>query len=92
MKQYKDWCNAIAENKLRDKTYKRDAKGLKYARKHGITYVYVDVVTGEIMQFGYYKNKGQCDVLWQDFFPKRYMLAMITQEYDALTKESEILL
>ena len=91
MDNYYEWCNRIAANKLRDKTYKRDEKGLKYARKHGITYIYVDVVTGEIMQFGYSKNKGQCDVQWHGLFPKRYMVAMKTQEYDELTKGKETL-
>ena len=88
MEKYNEWCDAIAQNKLRDKTYKRDESGLKYAKKHGITYVYVDAVTGEIMQFGYYKNREMCDVQWNGLFPKRYMVAMKTQEYDEMTNSS----
>lgn len=70
---------------------RRDEASIRYARVNRIDYVYVDVETGEIMQFGYLRDRGRHDGQWSGMFPHRQMQAMKLDDYDEMTKDKEII-
>jgi hypothetical protein len=58
-----------------------------YAKRKGVSIIYVDTETGEIMQFGTSKSlKAQAE-LWDGMFPSRKMQAIYTKDYEKFIKE-----
>lgn len=86
-----DWQKMIRKNNRRKwnepKKLEKDVSGLAYAKRKGVTCVYVDTETGEIMQFGTSKSlKAQAD-LWDGMFPSRKMQAVYTKDYEKFIEE-----
>ena len=58
-----------------------------YARRKGVSVIYVDTETGEIMQFGTSKNADALSVQWNNLFPSRKMKAIYTRDYEKFIEE-----
>ena len=65
----------------KEKVFKYDESGVLYARRHEVNFVYVDLDTGELMQFGINHTKDIWNGRWQGMFPNRRMKTMGVQEY-----------
>lgn len=58
-----------------------------YAKRKGVSVVYVDTETGEIMQFGTSKSLKAHKELWEGMFPSRKMQAIYTKDYESFIEE-----
>lgn len=65
------------------KKIKRDTRGLNYALKHNVKCVLVDIMTGEIMQFGGSagSNLKRYAKKWDGMFPDRTTETMSVEAY-----------
>jgi hypothetical protein len=59
----------------------------EYAKRKGVTCVYVDIETGEIMQFGASKSLELHKKQWEGMFPDRKMQAIYTKDYESFIEE-----
>lgn len=66
-----------------------DEGGLRYARRHGVKYVYADIDSGEFMQFCTTGSWVGCDDRWRGMFPHRRMLTVSVNDYITI-KSDEI--
>ena len=58
-----------------------------YAKRKGVSVIYVDTETGEIMQFGSSKSLDVLTKQWEGMFPSRKMQAVYTKDYEKFIKE-----
>lgn len=58
-----------------------------YAKRKGVSIIYVDTETGEIMQFGSSKSLDVLTKQWEGMFPSRKMQAVYTKDYEKFIKE-----
>ncbi len=72
--------------------FRRDVSAIEYSKRKGVDFVYVDIETGEIMQFGGKKNRGRHIEQWDGMFPTRNMKPMSLNEYEELTRGKEPIL
>lgn len=65
------------------KKLKRDDRGLAYAMRHNVKCVLVDIMTGEIMQFGGSagSNLKRYAKKWDGMFPDRTTETMSVEDY-----------
>lgn len=68
-------------------TLKIDKSGIEYARRKRVSVIYVDIDTGEIMQFGTSKSVELHSIQWDGMFPYRRMKAIHTVEYEKFIEE-----
>ena len=91
MEDLLEWQKMIRKNNRRrwnePKKLEKDISGLAYAKRKGVTCVYVDTETGEIMQFGTSKSLANNSVLWDGMFPTRKMQAVYTKDYEKFIEE-----
>ena len=91
MEDLLEWQKMIRKNNRRKwnepKKLEKDISGLAYAKRKGVTCVYVDTETGEIMQFGTSKSLANNSALWEGMFPTRKMQAVYTKDYEKFIKE-----
>lgn len=91
MEDLLEWQKMIRKNNRRKwnepKKLEKDISGLAYAKRKGVTCVYVDTETGEIMQFGTSKSLANNSVLWEGMFPSRKMKAIYTKDYEKFIEE-----
>lgn len=59
----------------------------EYAKRKGVSIVYVDTETGEIMQFGSSKSLDVLTKQWEGVFPSRKMKAVYTRDYEKFIEE-----
>lgn len=65
----------------------KDVSGLEYAKRKGVTCIYVDTETGEIMQFGTTKSLETHKIQWDGMFHYRKMQAVYTKDYEKFIEE-----
>lgn len=58
-----------------------------YAKRKGVSIIYVDTETGEIMQFGSSKSLDVLTKQWEGMFPSRKMKAVYTRDYEKFIEE-----
>lgn len=72
---------AIRKRNASKGVWRMDEKAIQYAEKNEIDYLYVDIDTGEVMQFGRLRDKSKYEKRWKDMFPYRNMKSMTLDEY-----------
>ncbi len=91
MDELREWQKQIRKNNRRKwnepKKLEKDVSSLAYAKRKGVTCVYVDTETGEIMQFGTSKSLDVNKVAWDGIFPYRKMQAVYTKDYEKFIEE-----
>lgn len=96
MEELLEWQKQIRKNNKRKwnepKVFRRDVSAIRYATSKGCDFIYVDMETGEVMQFGYLKSKGRHTANWDGMFPSRKMKAMPLEEYSKITMGKEAIL
>ena len=94
MDELKIWENMLKKNNKRkwNKAPKPniDKSGIEYARRKGVTCLYVDIETGEIMQFGVSRSRAECEKIWDGMFPYRKMQAVYTKDYENFIEELKL--
>ena len=91
MDDLRDWQRQLRKN--RNKKWNKPPvlefhqSEYDYAKRKGVSIIYVDTETGEIMQFGTSKSlKAQAE-LWDGMFPSRKMQAVYTKDYEKFIEE-----
>lgn len=91
MDDLRDWQKQMRKNRHKqwnkpDKPQFHKAE-YDYAKRKGVTCLYVDIETGEIMQFGSSKSLDVLTKQWEGMFPSRKTKAVYTKDYENFIEE-----
>ena len=91
MEELREWQRLLRKNRHRhwNKPHapKFHQSEYDYAKRKGVSVVYVDTETGEIMQFGSSKSLDVLTKQWEGMFPSRKMQAVYTKDYEKFIEE-----
>lgn len=91
MDDLRDWQRQIRKHRHREwnkpPVPKFHQSEYDYAKRKGVSIIYVDTETGEIMQFGSSKSLYVLTKQWEGMFPSRKMKAVYTKDYEKFIKE-----